>query len=91
MTHQSPLEGLADYRLSDRTRILQALSELRQELQTMEKGKGLLEVTCPVGLVLSDIADKLELTSQERHAFLGGRLCNEIEVVKESLRSELVE
>ena len=90
MTLQQPLEGLADYRLSERTRIVQALSELRQELQTMEKGKSLLQVTCPVGLLLSDIADKLELSSQERHAFLGGKLCNEVEIVKESLRSELI-
>jgi hypothetical protein len=89
MSLQPPLEGLADYRLSDRARIVQALSELRRELQTMEKGKSLLEVVSPVGLILSDIADKLELSSQERYAFLGGKLCNEIEIVKESLKSKL--
>ena len=91
MSLQPPLEGLADYRLSDRTRIVQALGELRRELQTMEKGKSLLEVACPVGLILSDIADKLELSSRERYAFLGGKLCNEIEIVKESLQSVAVE
>ena len=90
MTLQKPLEGLVDYRPSEPTRIVQALAELRQELQTMEKGKSLFEVTCPVGLILSDIADKLELSSQERHVFLGGKLCNEVEIVKESLRSELI-
>jgi hypothetical protein len=70
--------------------MVQALGDLRRELQTMEKGKSLLEVVCPVGLILSDIAEKLELSSQERHAFLGGKLCNEMEIVKESLRSELI-
>jgi hypothetical protein len=90
MALQSTLGGLADYRLSERTRMVQALGELRQELQTMEQGKSLLEVVCPVGLILSDIAEKLELSSQERHVFLGGKLCNEMEIVKESLRSELI-
>ena len=90
MTLQPSLEGLADYRLSDRTRIVQTLAELRRELQTMEKGKSLLEVVSPVGLILSDIADKLELSSQERHVLLGGKLCNEIEIVKESLTSKLI-
>jgi hypothetical protein len=90
MVLQSTLGGLADYRLSERTRLVQALGELRRELQTMEKGKSLLEVVCPVGLILSDIAEKLELSSQERYAFLGGKLCNEMEIVKESLRSELI-
>jgi hypothetical protein len=90
MALQSTLGGLVDYRLSERTRMVQALGELRRELQTMEKGKSLLEVVCPVGLILSDIAEKLELSSQERHAFLGGKLCNEMEIVKESLRSELI-
>ncbi len=90
MTLQTHLEGLTDYRLSDRTRIVQALGELRREFQTMEKGKSLLEIVCPVGLILSDIADKLELSSQERYAFLGGRLCNEIGIVKESLRNDLI-
>jgi len=90
MALQSTLGGLADYRLSERTRMVQALGELRRELQTLEKGKSLLEVVCPVGLILSDIAEKLELSFQERHAFLGGKLCNEMEIVKESLRSELI-
>ncbi len=90
MALQSTLGGLADYRLSERACMVQALGELRRELQTMEKGKSLLEIACPVGLILSDIAEKLELSSQERHAFLGGKLCNEMEIVKESLRSELI-
>ena len=88
MTLQTPLAGLTDYRLSDRTMIVQALGELRRELQTMEKGKSLFEVMCPIGLILSDIADKLELSPQERHAFLGGKLCNEVAIVTEKLTNK---
>ena len=83
MTLQTPLAGLADYRLSDRTRIVQALAELRREWQLSVNGGSLLKIEAPVGLLLSDIADRLELTSQERYAILGGRLINEVNAVLE--------
>jgi hypothetical protein len=78
MSLQTPLEGLTDYRPSDRTRIILALAELREEWQQTTKGGSLLKVETSVGLILSDIADRLELTSQERYMFLGGRLINEV-------------
>ena len=83
MSLQTPLEGLADYRPSNRTRIVLALAELRQEWQQATKGGSLLKVETPVGLLLADIADKLELTSEERHVFLGGRLINEVDGFRE--------
>jgi len=83
MTLQKPLDGLADYRPSDRTRLLLALAELRREWQQATNGGSLLKVETPVGLLLADIADRLELTSQERHVFLGGRLINEIDTTRE--------
>ena len=79
MTLQSPLEGLTDYRPSDRTRMILALAEFREEWQQAIKGGSLLKVETAVGLLLADIADRLELTSQERHIFLGGRLINEVD------------
>ena len=79
MTLQPPLVGLADYRLRERTRIVLALADLRKEWQQTVKGGSLLKVETPVGLLLSDIADRLELTSQERHVMLGGRLINEVD------------
>jgi hypothetical protein len=79
MSLQTPLEGLADYRPSDRTRMILALAELRQEWQQAANGGSLLKVESSVGLLLSDIADRLELTPQERHGFLGGRLINELD------------
>jgi hypothetical protein len=83
MSLQTPLEGTVDYRPSDRTRIVLALAQLREEWQLVTKGGSLLKVETPVGLLLADVADRLELTSQERHVFLGGRLINEVDAVRE--------
>lgn len=77
MTLQPPL--VADYRLTDRARIVMALAHFREEWQELTNGGSLLKVETPVGLLLADIADKLELTSQERHIVLGGKLINEVD------------
>jgi hypothetical protein len=55
------------------------LAKFREEWQELVNGGSLLKVETPVGLLLADIADKLELTTQERHVFLGGRLINEVD------------
>jgi hypothetical protein len=83
MSLQIPLEGTADYRPSDRTRIVLALAQLREEWQQATKGGSLLKVETPVGLLLADVADRLELTYRERYVFLGGRLINEVDAVRE--------
>jgi hypothetical protein len=83
MTLQPPLEGFTHYRPSERSRIVLALSDLRIEWQQATKGGSLLKVETPVGLLLADIADRLELTCQERYVFLGGRLINEVDTVLE--------
>ena len=79
MSLQPPLDGLAGYRVGERTRIVLALAELRDEWQEAVRGGSLLKVETPVGLLLADIAEKLELTQQERHVFLGGKLINEVD------------
>ena len=84
MTLQPPLEGLVDYRLPDRSRIVQALAEFRQEWELAADGKSLVTIESPIGLLLSDIADWLELSPQERHAMLGNRLINEVNALMES-------
>jgi len=73
-----------DHNLRDRTKMVMELAKFRQEWQESVGGGSLLKVEAPVGLVLSDIADKLNLSEQERHAFLGGRLCNEVDGVNET-------
>ena len=75
---------VTDYSLKDRTKIVMALSELRMEWQEAVNGGSLLKVEAPVGLLLADIADRLQLTEQERYAFLGGRLVNEVNAVNET-------
>lgn len=83
MTLQPPLEGLTDYRLSDRNRIVQALAKFRREWQKIAGSESLVSIETPVGLLLSDLADQLELTSQERDTILGGRLINEVNAFME--------
>ena len=83
MTLQPPMEGFTDYRISEKNRLILALAEFRKEWQEAVNGGSLLKVESPVGLILADIVDRLELTSQERHAVLGGRLINEVDAVQE--------
>jgi hypothetical protein len=73
-----------DYSLKDRTKIVMSLAELRMEWQDAANGGSLLKVEAPVGLILADIADGLGLSEQERYAFLGGRLLNEVASVRET-------
>ena len=84
MTLQPPLEGLPDYRMSERIRIILALAEFRKEWQQAADGGSLLKVESPVGLVLADLVDRLELTSQERYAVLGGKLINGVDATRET-------
>lgn len=83
MSLQPVLEGMTDYRLSDRTRIVQSLADFRREWQKNVGGRSLLEVEAPVGLILADIAEKLKLSPQERYAMLGGKLSNQVDSVLE--------
>ena len=77
MSLQMPL--VTDFRIADRTRMILALAEFREEWQATVNGGSLLKVESPVGLILADIAEKLELTEQERHVVLGGKLINEVD------------
>jgi hypothetical protein len=79
MTLQIPLEGLADNRHSERSRIVEGLAEFRREWQLIANGKSLVIVDAQVGLLLSDIANRLEFTDQERYVVLGGKLANEVD------------
>ena len=87
MSFQQVLPGTIDYSLSQRVRVVQALAKFRKDWQVIAQGKSLLEVESSVGLILADIADVLELSSQERHVLLGGKLINQVN----SLLEERVE
>jgi hypothetical protein len=77
------LEGVKDYRPSYRAQVVQSLADFRREWQKMVGGKSLIDVEAPIGLMLADIADRLELNSQERHVMLGGKLINQVNCVME--------
>ncbi len=77
------LEGVTDYRPSHRAQVVQSLADFRREWQKMVEGKSLTDVQAPVGLMLADIADRLELNPQERHVMLGGKLINQVNCLME--------
>jgi len=77
------LEGVADYRPSYRAQVLQSLADFRREWQKMVEGKSLIEVEASVGLLLADIANRLELNPQERHVMLGSKLINQVNCLTE--------
>jgi len=77
------LEGTTDYRPSHRAQVIQSLADFRREWQKLADGKSLVDVQAPVGLLLVDIADRLELSSHERHAMLGGKLINQVNCLME--------
>ena len=80
---QLTLEGTADYHPPYRAQVVQSLGEFRREWQQMVDGQNLVDVKASIGLILADIADRLELNSQERHAMLGGQLINQINYLRE--------
>lgn len=77
------LEGTADYHPSYRAQLVHSLADFRREWQNAVGGKSLIEVEVPVGLLLADIADRLELNPQERYAMLGGKLINQVNCLRE--------
>lgn len=61
-----------------KAQVMKALTQFREEWQEVAEGESLLDIESPVGLILSDIADKLNLDAKERQAMLGGRLNQQV-------------
>ena len=80
---QLTLEGTADYKPSYRAQIVQSLADFRREWQKLVEGQNLVEVQASVGLLFADIADRLDLSPQERHVMLGGKLTNQVNSIME--------
>ena len=80
---QLTLEGTADYKPSYRAQIVQSLADFRREWQKLMDGQNLVDVQASVGLMLADVADRLELNPQERHVMLGGKLINQVNAMLE--------
>ena len=73
-----------------RAQVVQILTDFRREWQVIAEGTSLVEGEAPVGVVLSDIADWLQLNPQERQAVLGGKLISQINCLLEEQVSEKV-
>lgn len=78
MTLQPSLP-ITDHVPTYRMTAVQALAKFRREWEEIAEGESLLDVTAPVGLILADVADRLELTPQERYVFLGKLLLEDVE------------
>jgi len=76
---QLDLEGVTDTQPSYRAQIVQSLAEFRREWQEISPGENLVEIEASVGLLFSDIADRLGLSPQERHILLGAKLTKQID------------
>ena len=74
-----PALPIADHAPTYRTKAIQALAEFRREWEEIAEGESLLEVTAPIGLLFVDVADRLELSPQERFVFLGKLLIEDLE------------
>jgi hypothetical protein len=80
---QLTLEGTTDYKPSYRAQIVQSLADFRREWQKLVDGQSLVDVQASVGLLFADIADRLDLSPQERHVLLGGKLINQVNCIME--------
>ena len=78
MTLQTSLP-IVDHTPTYRMTTVQALAKFRREWEEIADGDSLLDVTASVGLLLADVADRLELSPQERYVFLGKLLIAEFE------------
>ena len=67
--------------LPGQAQIIESLSALRKDWETAAGKNSLVDVTASVGLLLHDIATKLDLSSEERLQVLGKRLDRELAVV----------
>ena len=70
---------ITDFSPTYRVKAVEALAEFRQEWEEIAEGESLINLEAPIGLLLADVADRLELTLQERSVFLGKLLIEEIE------------
>jgi hypothetical protein len=74
-----PTLPITDHTPTYRMKALQDLAEFRKEWEEIAEGESLLNLEAPVGLLLADVADRLELSPQERFVFLGKALMQEID------------
>ena len=92
MEMQVPLPKMEAANRSYRAQVVESLARFRQEWQSAVENQSLVDVKSSVGLLFSDIAERLELNPQERFVLLGKDLAEEIETsINQPLGLEIVE
>ena len=69
--------------ISVRMKVVESLAKFRQEWQSLADDQNLLDVQASVGLILVDIADRLELNEQEKAVALGHKLISQADAFLE--------
>jgi len=78
MSIQCALPDAPTVAVSGKTKMLEKLSALRQEWEAAAGADSLMNVTASVGMMLLDVTNALDLTSEERSFVLGSRLNHEV-------------
>lgn len=68
---------------SSHLHLVKSLVIFRQEWEAAAQGESLINIQAPVGLLLADVLERLDIEQEERVAVLGIRLYSEVETVRE--------
>lgn len=78
MTFQPVLINEQEVLIPLRMKVIGSLARFRQEWEVIAKDQGVLNVQAPIGLILVDIVDRLELNEQEKSVVLGCKLISQV-------------
>ncbi|MFZ1040517.1 MAG: hypothetical protein WCA79_15995 [Anaerolineales bacterium] len=77
------------YSVSLRSQMILSLAGFRQEWEEAVQEESLINVQAPVGLLLADVLERLNLNEQEKFAVMGVRLCREVETLLSDQKKDL--
>jgi len=61
--------------------MIQSLACFRQEWEEAIQGESLINVQSPVGLLITEVLERLNFSQQEKFAVMGVCLCREVETI----------
>lgn len=65
--------------VASRVKTVQSLAEFREDWQKIFKDQSLIDAQTSIGLLLADIANRLDLTDQEKLIVVGRKLASQID------------
>lgn len=86
MQTQFTFPTIQDHRISERTKMIQALATFRKEWEEASETKSLIMATGSVGLLLADIVHHLGFSPDEIAVILGRKLNNQVRAYTERRR-----